>query len=197
MKNSIILKFCFKGDRTYVHGTDIYNKIVELLSSQIKNEKFDLSFHGIARKNIDLVSQMPEHESSLKFVCKYVGVNNHKNILYGVENSIDIECRYKYPEEDICNLSELNLQNQEVILEENSSFSFAENTVAINKYLLENLFPNVQGKWYFTRFQIKNKPSSDMYPLKLILKANFNFKLVKTEILIKDKSIGFIYFSLV
>jgi hypothetical protein len=191
------LEFCFKGTRTYVHGTDIYNKMIEVLASKMKNEKLDLSFHGVAEKNMNLVASKPEDESTLKFVCKYLDNNNIKNILYGVENNKDIECRYEYPEEDICNLSRLNLKDEEVVLESNSSFSFVENTVAINKYLLENLFPNVQGKWYFTRFQIKDVPCSDIYPLKLILKANFNFKLTKTEILINDKSIGFIYFSLV
>jgi hypothetical protein len=47
--------------------------------------------------------------------------------------------------ENICNVSELNLANKEVVLNTNSSFSFSENAVALNKYLLENLFPDVNG----------------------------------------------------
>lgn len=197
MNEKYNLEFCFKGKRTYVHGTDIYNKMIGLLNTTMRNEKFDLSFHGIAQKNMNLVTDKPENESTLKFVCKYLDDNNVQNILYGIENDVNIECNYKYPEEDICNLSKVNLEKKEVYLLKNTSFSFVENTVAINKYLLEKLFPKANGKWYFTRFQIKNIPTDKMYPLKLVLKANFNFKLTKTEIYIDDKSIGFIYFSLV
>lgn len=191
------LEFCFKGTRTYVHGTDIYNKMLDFLKDkEIQKSNFDLSFHGIAKTNIEISQNKPENESLLKFAFKYLDKDSNKKVLYGIENNISIECRYEYPEEDICNLSELDLDNKEVVLARNSSFTFVENTVAINKYLLENLFPNVEGKWYFTRFQIREIPSNNNHPLKLILKANFNFKLTKTEILIDDKSIGFIYFSL-
>jgi len=192
------LEFCFKGNRTYVHGTDIYNNIFEHLKN-IEDEisTIDLSFHGIAKKNIEISEERPKDENLLKFAYKYNDMQNNRVVLYGIENDHAVECRYEYPEEDICNLSDLNLENQEVTLKKDSSFSFIENTVAINKYLLEKLFPEVEGKWYFTRLQIKKIPYDKIYPLKLVLKANFNFKLTKTEILIDDESIGFIYFSLV
>jgi len=193
-KNS--LNFCFKGSRTYVHGTDIFNKLIEVFKNEIKNEKIDLSFHGIARTNINLVEQKPENEDLLKFVLKYNSIDEDRKVLYGIENESLVECRYEYPEEDICNLSILDLESQKVTLEKDSSFTFVENTVAINKYLLENLFPNENGKWYFTRFQL-NKIPENIYPLRLELKANFNFKLTKTEIFVNNQSIGFIYFSLV
>jgi len=191
------LEFCFKGGRTYVHGTDVFNKVTELLVNDIKNEKLDLSFHGVAKTNMELVAEKPENEELLKFAFKFTNKNSQRDILYGIENSEKIECRYEYPEDDICKLSTLNLETQEVLLEKDSSFTFVENAVALNKYLLENLFPDANGKWYFTRFQITEIPNIDDYPLKLVLKANFNLKLTKTEILIADKSIGFIYFSLV
>lgn len=191
------LDFCFKGNRTYVHGTDIYNKMIEILKNHMKKEKFDLSFHGIAKSNISISEQMPEDESLLKFACKYFDKNNDRKIYYGIENNKEIECRYEYPEEDICKLAKLDFEKQEVILDAISSFSFVENTVALNKYLLEELFPDLDGKWYFTRFQIQEVPADDIYPLKLSLKANFNFKLTKTEIFINDISVGNVYFSLV
>lgn len=191
------LEFCFKGSRTYVHGTDIFNKVMELLTNDIKNEKIDLSFHGIAKTNMDLVTEKSENEEFLKFAFKFTRINGQRDVLYGIENSENIECRYEYPEDDICKLSTLNLELQEVLLEKDSSFTFIENTVALNKYLLEKLFPDINGKWYFTRFQINEVPNINHYPLKLVLKANFNFKLTKTEIFIGNKSIGFIYFSLV
>ena len=191
------LEFCFKGNRTYVHGTDIYNKIVEILNNDMKDTKIDLSFHGVAKKNILLSNKKPENENLIKFVCKYTGENNERKILYGMERNHNITCQYTYPEEEICYLSDLDLENKEINLNTDTSYSFIENSVALNKYLLENLFPDVNGKWYFTRLQLLDVTTKKTYPLKLVLKANFNFKLTKTEIFISDKSMGYIYFSLV
>lgn len=192
------LNFCFKGNRTYVHGTDIYNKLLDYVQNmKCGISSIDLSFHGITKKNIEISEEKPQDENLLKFACRYTDQENNKTVLYGIENNDKIECRYEYAEEDICILSELDLENQAVILKKDSSFSFIENTVAINKFLLENLFSDVKGKWYFTRLQIKEISEDKFYPLKLVLKANFNFKLTKTEIFIDEESIGFIYFSLV
>ena len=191
------LEFCFKGNRTYIHGTDVYNKIIEILNGNMTNEKFDLSFHGVAKKNLQLSNMKPEDENFIKIVCKYSGENNERKVLYGIENNQSIDCRYTYLEDDICKQSDLDLKNKEINLNEYTSYSFIENSVALNKYLLENLFPDVNGKWYFTRLQLSKVQSNHVYPLKLVLKANFNFKLLKTEIFVADKSIGYIYFSLV
>lgn len=196
MKEKIDLEFCFKGSRTYVHGTDIYNVLIEKLDGKISQGMFDLSFHGVAQENLTLQSEKP-HEDEIKFACKYITAEGTKKTLYGKEDGREVKCRYEYPEENICHLSRLNLSNNEVNLMEATSFSFIENTVALNKYLLENLFPDVLGKWYFTRLQLKKIFIDAEYPLKLVLKANFNFKLTKSEIFIKDTSVGFVYFSLV
>jgi hydroxymethylpyrimidine pyrophosphatase-like HAD family hydrolase len=192
------LEFCFKGSRNYVHGTDIFNNLLGFLSKfEIQNKNIDVSFHGIAKKNIELLRQKPEDESIIKFACKFLDKDDTRKVFYGVENNIEITCRHHYQEEEIYGLAKVNLDKKSIILSEHTSFTFIENIVALNKYLLETLFPDVNGKWYFTRLQIKHVPDNDIYPLKLILKANFNFKLIKTEISIEDELIGFIYFSLV
>jgi len=191
------LEFCFKGDRTYVHGTDIYNKTLEIFSNDMKDEKFDLSFHGVVKKNILLSNIRPEDEDLIKFVCKYNGENDERKIFYGIERDLNIDCRYAYPENDICQLSDLDFETKAVNLHKDTSYSFVENCVALNKYLLENLFPDVDGKWYFTRLQLSKTQLKNAYPLKLSFKANFNFKLLKTEIFVADQFVGYIYFSLV
>ena len=191
------LDFCFKGNRTYVHGTDIYNELCNLLESSMQAKKIDLSFHNIITHNITLTDTKPINEKLIKFICKYIDQSDIKRVLFGIVNKKSIECRYTYDEQSICNLSSLSISQEEVLLEVNSSFSFIENCVALNKYLLESIFPNVEGKWYFTRLQMKSLKNINNYPMKLNLKANFNFKLTKTEIYISDVLVGYIYFSLV
>ena len=56
----LTLKFCFKGSRDYVHGTDIYNSLIEELDLKSSTGEFDLSFHGIARTNLQLTEERPD-----------------------------------------------------------------------------------------------------------------------------------------
>ncbi len=190
------LNFCYKGSRNYIHGTDVYNIVTSYLEkNNYQHDSLDLSFHKIAKNNMILTDKTPI-EDDIKFVYKYITSDKEKIVLYGIEQQEKVTCRYPYPEEDICTLSELNITQKEIELTQDSSYTFIENCVALNKYLLENLFQNVEGKWYFTRLQLKVIPRDDFYPLKLKFKMNFNLKLTKTEILIDSKTVGYIYFSI-
>jgi len=178
-----------------VHGTDIFNKLIELFKKDLVDSKIDLSFHGIAKTNIYITSEKPKNEKLIKFVFKYKN-DTQNNVWFGFENNKKIDCRYEYPEEKIYQLSNLDFNNNTITLNTDSSYSFIENIVAMNKYLLENIFKDISGKWYFTRLQIAKNVHKN-YPLKLELKANFNFKLTKTAIFIDDQLVGYLYFSLV
>ena len=186
--------FCFKGNRNYVHGTDIFNKLIELFGNELNGKKIDLSFHGIAKTNLDLIADKPAEEL-IKFVFKYKDTTESCT-WYGIENHKKIDCRYEYPEEKIYKLSVIDKKAQRVSLENETGFTFIENIVALNKYLLQNLYNNLNGKWYFTRLQMESIPFRSS-PVALELQANFNFKLTKSAIFYNKKNIGYIYFSLV
>lgn len=190
------LKFCFKGSRNYIHGTDIFNKFYDLLQDEMIDAAIDLSFHGVAKTNMDVTTHKPNEDRLLKAAFKYNDLSGNRKVLYAVENGQTIECRYDYYEEEIYKHSKLDIKNQTIVLSIDTSYTFVEKSVALNKYLLEKIFPEVDGKWYFTRFQL-SQISECLFPLRLELKANFNFKLTKTEIFVENKSVGFIYFSLV
>lgn len=190
------LCFKFKGNRDYVHGTDIYNTVIERIKHELcEISSFDISFHGISRTNIRLLENKPE-DKNIKFIVKY---NNHENdtkVLFGVENDIEILERYPYPEENIYRQSELSSDNKSIELNNKTGFSFIENIVALNKHMLEQLFKNINGKWFFTRLQLKRLSSNDNDYIKLLFKHNMNFKLTKSEIFVNNIAVGYIYFSL-
>jgi hypothetical protein len=188
------LDFCLKGNRSYIHGTDIFNKVIDLLQDQMQKDKIDLSFHGIATKNIYLIDEKPQ-EDLIKFIIKFNDKSHNRCVFYAIENDQDIDCKIEYDESIITNIAKIDTKSQKIDLCKETSFSFIENIVALNKYLLQNIFPDVKGKWYFTRLQLNIYPDN-FYPIKLTLKANFNFKLLKTEIVVGSNIVGYIYFSL-
>jgi len=201
MREVYNLDFCFKGNRTYVHGTDIFNKTLDLFTTQLgykEIKNIDISFHHIATQNLTFLSDYTGDGNDLKVTIKFKeGDNTHR--FFAVENGIDVNCRYEYPEENIVQASVFDLPKNQVTLQKPLDFSFIEKIVAMNKGLLEKLFDAVDGKWYFTRLQHNDAMTDNASTGKISLtfKSNFNFKLTKTAVTVDDKEIGFIYFSLV
>lgn len=45
-----------------------------------------------------------------------------------------------------------------------SNFTYIEKIVALNKHLMNDIFHQIQGKWYFTKLQLQNVPLEKSYP---------------------------------
>lgn len=194
MTKTIDLDFCFKGSRKYVHGTDIFSKLTEQYNNDVMN--IDIAFHGITVNNMSFSKEKPEgKEVKVTFRCIY---NENKIKLFGIEIDSNIDCRYKYFEDQIVNNSTVIVSEKSINLNTPTEYSFIEHIVAMNKSLVENLYTDTNGKWYFTRLQLKENISmSDISSLKLVLKSNFQFKLTKSSIILDNVVVGFIYFSLI
>lgn len=194
MQEKFDFDFCFKGSRQYVHGTDIFTKLAESYDYKVKN--IDLSFHGITLNNMSFFSEQPEgKEIKVTFKCLH---DEDKIKLFGIENDTNIDCRYEYFEEKIVASATVDISTESIILNKPTEYSFIEHIVAMNKALVEKLYCDVNGKWYFTRLQLaENCMMKDISSLKLILKSNFQFKLTKSAIVVNEKEVGFIYFSLI
>lgn len=197
MNDIFDLNFCFKGERDYVHGSDIFNKLSEILQNAgVGNRSIDFSIHGISRSNLTVTTEKPNDLSSIKFALTYIGENGLKGNLYGIENEKQIDCRYAYHEELIVEKITSGENEFQAQLNEDSSFTFIENLLVLNKFLVNRIILNETGKWYFTKLQLKKNVSGDFLPLKLVFKNNFNYKFTKTEIFANSESVGFVYFSL-
>jgi len=194
MTKEFNLDFCFKGRRTYVHGTDIFTKISECYGDEIKN--INITFHGITLNNMTFMEKKPEEkEVKVTFRCL---LNEDKIKLFGVENDNKVTCRHEYFEEKIVDNATVNISKENIVLNMPTEYSFIEHIVAMNKALVERLYSNVKGKWYFTRLQLKECISISMISsLQLRLKSNFQFKLTKSAIIVNNLEVGFIYFSLI
>jgi len=194
MKKTIDLDFCFKGSRKYVHGTDIFTKLIEFHSNDVKN--IDIAFHGITINNMTFHSEKPDVKD-IKVIFRCLD-NDDKIKLFGIENSSKVDCRYEYFEERIVENSIVDIPKESIVLNTPTEYLFIEHIVAMNKSLVESLYSDINGKWYFTRLQLKeNIHMSDVVSLQLILKSNFQFKLTKSAIMVNDTEVGFIYFSLI
>jgi len=202
MKKEINIDFKFKGNREYIQGPDIYDSVIKYLKEAFYKEieNIDMTFHKTASTNLSgfLVDEKDTIEIKdyiVIFKFKSQGIDY---ILGLKENEENITERVEYPEEKIIELTELLLEEKSIVLGREIEFSGIEKIVSLNKALLQNLYPDVKGKWYFTRLQISEPISNqkdDKY--KIILLRNMNFQLTKSSIEINGKQIGYIYFTMV
>jgi len=186
------LKLCFKGGRNYVHGSDIVSALLKEMESRLITN-IDLKFNGIASTQLDLVDGDTNEQAKVNIRWFE---NGQESIYQLIENGKPIDCRFEYDEEQIIQRTKLDLDSQSIVLQQPTGYTLCENFVAMNKFLLQSLFPDVQGKWYFTRLEQNGLVIENaLITVKLI--KNFNFRLVKSDVLVENIVIGSIYFTMV
>ena len=185
------LFFPFKGERNYVHGTDIYNKLKDITLS-FNPKKMDVRFNGMSKKSLIVKKNADISLAKVNFSFESSGVEYRYSL---IEGSTDIIAKSIYDENVILRLSALNLERKEVCQQSNSGYTFIENVVALNKYLLSSILTEKKGKWLFTRIEIERfADESSLVVIKLV--KNFNYRIVKSDIYVDNDCIGSIYFSL-
>jgi hypothetical protein len=201
MKDRTEIDFCFKGERDYVHGTDIFNKIMQVVGQRNQFEQVDMVIRGVACHNMDLYPEADAPADQAANVTISLNGGGARIGLVLLENHKLIHCRYAYPEHEIISAAKLDNEKQEIELHDFPGYTIIEKIVALNKGLLHGLYPDAPGKWYFTRIRISAYQlfgsQEDDVTLLLRLKQNLQFKLTNTMFYINDLFAGNIYFSLV
>jgi hypothetical protein len=192
------LNFKFKGNRNYVHGTDIYTKVLQHLSKEFTISNIDLSFHKVVKNNLTAEFVPAGYVSSNKTtpasIFKFAS-SKETYIVYLFETNEEVTENYEYNEDEVVSASVFNEDEKSILLNSSSSYINIEKVVALNKRLLENLLTD-PGKWFFTRITIDkdlNQQQPEIITLKLV--KNIGSKITKTLILFDDEEQGYIYFS--
>jgi len=200
--NTISANFKFKGDRNYIHGTDMYNHTLKQL---VKAHEFNtsnrvrFSIHSIASRQCQLILGEPgESFSKPNNLIADLVIETPEGPIAAmvVETDQPVTERYPYDEAKIESLCEIT--DQQIEIKGNSGYTPIEVAVAMNKQLHNHLLPHKDGKWFFTRIDLdrllKKEHSEN---LTIVFKHNFNNRLTKSELLFRGESIGNIFFSLV
>lgn len=192
--------FQYKGQRDYIHGTDMYNELITHFSGNVlKNIKF--SVHGFIRdpRCLLYVSECKISMDTIEGIetrCQ-LDVDGSTHWM-GLKPLVCDDCseagRYPYDEDGLVNLCQLDKETISLPIE--SPYTFIETIVAMNKRLLQILFPDANGKWVFTRIDLPEL-SSVRSKLAVRFMHNMNYRLLKSDILVDDIKAGDLYFSLV
>jgi hypothetical protein len=197
---TFLLNFKFKGDRKYIQGPDIYNRVLEHL--YIKNyavKNIDLSFHKIAGHHLQgklfTANDAPSNASDAVSIFKFMDNENETYIIYLFETNDAVTEQAEYYEGKIVDPSTINISDKSISLSSATSYTNIEKIVALNKALLNKLLPD-PGKWYFTKLTINGDINKEVSAkITLVLTKNIGSKITKTQIFFDEKEKGYVYFS--
>ena len=196
------LEFCFKGERTYVQGPDIFDSVIQNILtdydiSEVKNIKY--AAYALLKSNANLYFTETLRKSDYKVINSIISfIYKDKKISAVVEaNDEKIECSQEYSEEVIRTNS--IIENKLISFENILDDSLTEIIVSMNKYYLQESVTK-DGKWIVTKFDYSKildikKLKKKVIHLKLL--NNFNNKLTKSVIIVDDIEVGYLYFGLV
>ncbi|MEA3189145.1 MAG: hypothetical protein QOD99_2975 [Chthoniobacter sp.] len=200
MKSDFHSRFAFKGERDYVQGPDIHDAVTAFLREcGVENvERFDLAVHKVIRTQLSGIfvekTEMPVENLGVGVGYHSGGTEHH---LLLTENGEAITGRVPYREELLVQAMSFDAATQAIRCSSKSGFSAMETITSLNKRLMQLLFPDSGGKWFFARVQLKRFLPADFGEIEVILKGNLNFQLTRSLIKIDDADAGFIFFSLV
>lgn len=197
----IPLQFCFKGDRDYIHGTDMFQSIcTELVKTglNISQESVDMSIHAIARSNPILCDDQGMHVDDHVLVNFYLGSGDGQHRFVLVKGDGTVDCRYAYDELQFTRPAVMNVQQSSITLEQVFQGTLIEKVVALTKAIHQHLFAGQEGKWYFTRVKFSHPFFYTAAPsvLQIVFRKNFNYKLTMSDIYVDHQKAGSVYFSL-
>jgi len=195
------LEIGFKGDRSYLHGTDVYDASLAALRACFSEAggRVRYSFHAIARTALELrcgkagaIGERPER------CVAEIHLGDGAAMVSGwiVETGRAVEGRTPYDEDAIG--AACALEGQSIAMRKSTGHRPIEIAIAMTKRLHYALFPPATGKWMFTRLDIARPlQPADADGMAIAHKNKLGARLTRSDLRVREASLGSIYFSLV
>ena len=196
------LKFSFKGDRNYVHGTDIFNECTSYFKKNLdlsESMSFKMKIKNIIKSEcvLHVLSSTEKLPIDIDPCVEIVLNNKEKTIHCFIEEAnIPIIDSYNFDENKI--LKSSKIEGNKIYLKDKNEFSDIENIFIMNKIILSENLPKINKNWFFAMLEIYDLKS--FYNSKnLIIEYNqlLAGKYAKSSIFDNNRLKGNIYFSLV
>lgn len=198
----IDLNFRYKGDRQYIHGTDMFNQCLRVLKEQTQGEIGNLEFaiHKMTDSNLSMM--LYQNQQALEVDCRDIAILKFSSCgLLWQANLINADTkpadRYSYDEASIVELCEIDEAARYIFLNGGETpYSEMETLVSMNKALHLKLFPQLQGSWVFCRWESPLWPlSGSLGNVSIRLIQAVGTRLTKSEVSLEGEVLGHIYFS--
>ncbi|MEN3943438.1 hypothetical protein WJU23_19210 [Prosthecobacter sp. SYSU 5D2] len=200
MTRTYPLELPFRGERTYLHGTDLHQAIVAALGADLPAGPVSITFHSLLKQLPDLVCST----DSLRHLRDDPTFRGEVRFGSGdaVLNAALLESTRPATERKICNENEVaaaavvDETAKSATLEADGPGNLIERIVFLNKHLHLKLLPHLSPKWLFARLELSAPlPAEAPQQLSLVLKQVLGNRFTRSDILFDGQRFGSISFS--
>lgn len=180
------MEYKFKGNRDYIHGTDIYNSIIPHITTK-DCINFKIKFREKIKNNLFISQPCANEKVSIIFEH-----DSKKVQLSLVEDKTNATGRYEYDEDKVNENSTIDREEKSIRSEVNN-YSAIEHIVAAHKHLLNTIIE--KKSWLFTDLEIKSPLPNSAFKFKIKIKRALGKSMVKSELIIDNETFGYITFA--
>lgn len=198
------IKFRYKGNRNYIQGADLFHIMMQEIQANATHQNICFTIHDfITSSTCQLyITQNKTLLSSLTNIavrCQ-VEIDNTPHWL-AISPALSPASQNQASEQrdyyDESLITSLCIKTKKSIhINHLSPYNFIETIVAMTKHLHQQLYPDIIGKWVFTRIDLTSFYDVQK-DITITLQHNMNNKLTKSDIMLSNNKIGDIFFSLV
>lgn len=200
MQYSHQLDLSFRGSRDYLQGADLYQGMLEVEAANFPPSPIQIQYHSLLHHQPDLVWST-ENLTALRKAPAYrgearFGTGDQQINAVLLESDRPISRRVECNEKEVVASAQVDVPAKTAVLPFPSVGTPMEMVVFLNKQLHFQVLPHVTEKWLFVKLDLKEAlPQTGEKQLTLILRQILGDRFTRAEILIDDKSFGFITFS--
>ncbi|KAF1070183.1 MAG: hypothetical protein GAK45_00878 [Pseudomonas citronellolis] len=186
----------YKGERTYLHGTDIYTAVNELAGSLLNGYVSRIAFRKVAQQALIVVDALSEARGEA--VADVTVASKADNAVLAkwwlVETETAVAGRYPYEEQLIARACNVDLQGRRLSKSRNTDFSLIEEIVAAHKVLCRALAADADGRWLFAQLQLSAPLEQQVSTIEQINTAMLNGRMAASDLKLDGTKVGTIRF---
>ena len=192
------LNINFKGDRKYLHATDFYQKINEIIKNIYQEEKYFLYLFVIkkfAKNHCELTLQRPLDQKKIVAICKFKeGLNN--KILNGwvIETDLNVKKNNEFNEAKIAERCKINEDSSEIELRFDRDSNIIEDIIILGKIMSYKKNPIKDKKWFFGKIKVSREIFTDYDCVKLKFTNSLANKYIIFDIYIDNNHLGEVHY---
>jgi hypothetical protein len=191
---SYTLKLTFKGDRHYLHGTDIIPALLEITgpASNLSVQIYRMTSHFLVAQHVT-ASQLTELRKSKK-LCALMSYEHptYSQAVIAVTEDMSQKVMSSRPYDEAAVVQTATRSGDKISQGASQTGTFFERVVALNKRLLTEL--EGEPNWLFCGLELAQVPARSA-PLSIVMTNNVGRGLYKSSIAANGAEIGSIVFA--
>lgn len=190
-----LLELEYKGNRSYLHGSDLYMRTSEWAAAQYESTAYirHLAFRNMAQHQCMLVLEPPNPSNHVIAKAVVMTKEGDKKI-WLIESEQTVTGRYAYDEESLVKKAALDAEDDTIKLDARIGFSVIEEIIALTKQLNNTLDPLEKGKWLFAQLDIDRPLKEDCFQVSIKRQQHIKGKFSVNTIMIDGNINGKIRF---